>query len=391
VGDRKNLTIAYIVSMPHGLDAWTYREIDALTEDNMGIIIFPIRYASGPYMPKRSWECYRYSKWKVILVQAMLIAGHPGRYLGLLREAVQTHTLADLVLAADFARVIENRGVELIHCVFGDHKLFVGYYCKKMLDMPLSVALYGYDLRVNPNWPMFRRAIKSADTIIANCEFNKNLLEEMLGDETAGRVKVIRHYADIGPWDGEKRISILVVGGFVARKGHDVLFRALSALGSEADGLEVWVAGYDGPIDVVGLAEKCGVEDKVRVFGSVSDEVLKLLYEKCDLFCLPSRTDAQGVSEGLPVALIEAMANAKPVIATRIGGTGELVREILVEENDVLGLARAIKRFKDDRGFRLSSGARNREIVEQEYSRKNVGAMKNLWIEDLRRRLRVAG
>jgi colanic acid/amylovoran biosynthesis glycosyltransferase len=243
------------------------------------------------------------------------------------------------------------------------------------------VALYGYDLKANPNWHLFRKSVQSADTIIVNCEFNKHLLAEIAGSEVGQRANVIRHYAHIRSSQREERISILIVGGFVERKGHSLLFRALKTLGSEINNIEVWVAGYPGPVDVMDLAWEIGVEDKVRMFGCVSDQVLELLYHECDIFCLPSKTDSHGVSEGLPVALIEAMANAKPVIATRIGGIPELVEEMLIDEEDVVGLAKAIKFYIENPDLRKSSGMRNQKIVENKYSRNNVNLMKDLWLK----------
>lgn len=380
-GKRQN--IAHIISMPHGLEAWTFREIEALTEDDINITIFPTRYASGPYMPKQDWDCYRFNKWLVILRQPLWLIRFPALYVSLLFEAIRTGSLRDFLLGFDFAHQMAKRRVEMIHCVFGDHKLFIGYYCKKILKIPLSVALYGYDLRTNPNWSMFRRAIELCDTIIVNCDFNTHLLAEIAGREVGQRAKVIRHYAQIPVNDRCDKTQILIVGGFVERKGHDLLFQAVSALGTEADNIEVWVAGYPGPVDMQQLARDFGVEDKVRIFGSMTDQGLDSLYRQCDIFCLPSRTDSQGVSEGLPVALIEAMAHAKPVIATRLAGIPELVEEILVDEGDVKGLAKALKRFMDDPEFRRSSGARNLEIVKARYSKQNVSAMRELWLESL--------
>jgi glycosyltransferase involved in cell wall biosynthesis len=382
-GKRRN--IAYVVSMREGLNAWTFREIEALMEDDINVSIFPLGYASGPYMPKPDWDCYRFNKWLVILRQPLWLIRHPITYIRLLLEAIRTRSPIDFLLGFDFAQQMAKRRVEMIHCVFGGHKLFVGYYCKKILKTSLSVALYGYDLRDNPNWFMFRRAIQLADTIIVNCDFNKHLLTEIAGSELGQRARVIRHYAQI-PANGRcDTVKILIVGRFAERKGHDLLFQAVSDLGREADNVEVWVAGLPGPVDVQQLAHDFGVEDKVRVFGTITDQGLDFLYQQCDIFCLPSRTDSQGVSEGLPVALIEAMAYAKPVIATRLAGIPELVEEILVEEGNVRDLAKALKRFIDDPELRRSFGARNQEIVKTRYSKLNVSVMRELWLESLRK------
>ncbi len=380
-GEKRN--IAYIVSMPHGLDAWTFREIYALAEDAINVTIFPLRYASGPYMPEQGWDCYRYNKWLVVLRQFLWLIRQPTTYIPLLIESIETRSLIDFLLGFDFAQQMAKRGVEMIHCVFGDHKLFIGYYCKRILGIPLSVALYGYDLRYNPNWSMFRRAMELCDSIIVNCDFNKHLLCEIAGNELGQKARVIRHYAQIPGDNRHDKARILIVGGFVERKGHDLLFQAVSSLGADADDVEVWVAGYPGPVDVRQLAREFGVEDKVRIFGSVTDHGLDFLYRQCDIFCLPSRTNTQGVSEGLPVALIEAMSYAKPVIATRLGGIPELVEEILVDEGDVKGLAKALKRFIDDPELRESSGARNLEIVRARYSKENVSVLRELFLETL--------
>jgi len=380
-GKRRN--IAYIVSMPNGMDAWSFREIEALTESDISIAVFPLKYAPGPYMPKEGWDCYRFNKWLVILRQPLWLIRHPITYARLLLEAIRTHSLIDFLLGFDFAQQMAKRKIEMIHCVFGGHQLLIGYYCSKILKIPLSVALYGYDLRDNPNWSMFRRAVASCDNIVVNCDFHRQLLSQIVGDELGQKAKVIRHYAHIPVNGHSDKVIILIVGRFMERKGHDLLFRAVRALGAEADGIEVWVAGLPGTVDVQQLAYDFGVEDKVRIFGSVTDQALDVLYRQCDIFCLPSRTDSQGVSEGLPVSLIEAMSYAKPVIATRLAGIPELVEEILVDEGDVEGLTKALKRFIDDPELRRSSGARNQEIVRKRYSKQNVSMTRELWLEIL--------
>jgi colanic acid/amylovoran biosynthesis glycosyltransferase len=367
--------------MQKGMDRWTFREIEALAEERIRISIFPTKCETGPYMPKPDWDCYVFKKWLVGLRQAWWLGKSPFTYIRLLFEALRTSSLVDFLLACDFAHHMVKIGVIRIHCVFGDHKLFIGYYCKRILGIPLSVALYGYDLRANPNWRMFRRAVRLCDDIIVNCEFNRHLLEQVAGSEVARDARVIRHYADIPAGNSAGKVKVLIVGGFRERKGHDLLFRAVQSLTEEAGNVEVWVAGYKGPVDVEQLARDFGVADKVRVFGEVSDRVVDLLFEECDIFCLPSRTDKDGVNEGLPVALIEAMAHAKPVITTRLGGIPELVAEILIEEGDVRGLADALKRYVLDPRLRGVAGARNRDVVRARYSKQNITLLRDLFLE----------
>ncbi len=384
MGEGGKLKAAYIVSLNPGLDAWTYREIQVLAEKGIQVTLFPLRFRLGPYMPEPEWDMYRFTWIKVILHQPWRFMCRPLKYLSLLLEALKTHSFTYFLLGNEFSRQMSRRQIDMIHCVFGDHKFFVGYYCKKLLDIPLSVALYGYELRANPNPSMLRKALPAADTIIVNCEYNRQLLSDIAGREVAERAHLVRHFAEIPPPTNHGKVRILIVGGFVARKGHDVLFKAVKALGPAADEVEVWVAGYPGPVDVQQLARHLDVEDKVVVFGSIGDRVLTYLYQNCDIFCLPSKTDNRGINEGLPVALIEAMAYAKPVVATRLGGVPELVEETLVEEGNVIELAKALKRYIGDAALRNEEGMRNRQIVKTRFSGRNVTEMTHLWEKGLR-------
>ncbi len=379
-GQKPN--IAYLISMKHGLDTWTFRELEAL-ENDINVYLFPLRYASGPYMPKAGWYCHRFSRRGIILSQLRGLKNHPAACFRLLAEAIRTRSIVDLLLAFHFSRQMAEHQVDIIHCVYGDHKFFIGYYCKRILHIPLTVALYGYDLRANPNWTLFRQAIHSADQVIVNCDYNKRLLIDAVGNGIQPSVKVIRHYAEIPvvPSPPLETVKILMVGGFSERKGHEVLFRAIRSLGADAANLEVWVVGYPDSVDVEQLARDFQVTDKVVVFGTVSDQGLNYFYQHCDIFCLPSKTDRRGISEGLPVSLIEAMAYGKPVISTRLAGIPELVEQILVEEGDVEGLARAIRCLVDDPALRHSLGDRNKVIVSDRYSKQNALMMRDMFFE----------
>jgi hypothetical protein len=218
VGSRK-LGVAYIVSMKQSMDAWTYREVENLLKTDMHITLFPTKYGSGPYEPKEDWDCYRYNPWLVLMRQPIYLIRRPLAYMSMLFEAFQTRTLVNFLLAADFAHQMVKRKVDVVHCVFGDHKLFIGYYVKKFLGIPLSVALYGHDLTVNPNWSMFKKAVKTANTIVVNCEYNQSLLSELVGNDIAERAQVIRHFASPPSLTQKEKVKVLTVGRFEDRKG----------------------------------------------------------------------------------------------------------------------------------------------------------------------------
>ncbi len=109
-------------------------------------------------------------------------------------------------------------------------------------------------------------------------------------------------------------------------------------------------------------AERLGVSDRV-VFAGYRDDVPALL-AGCDVFCLPS------FAEGLPLVVLEAMAQGKPVVATPVGGTPELVVDgetgILVPPGDPGSLAHALTELLADapRAARMGEAGRARVLAE---------------------------
>jgi len=104
--------------------------------------------------------------------------------------------------------------------------------------------------------------------------------------------------------------------------------------------------------------------NQVRLLGN-RDDVAALLAE-CDVFALSS------VAEGIPLTVLEAMAVGLPVVATDVGGVGEVVIDnmtgTLVAPSDPVALASALDRYVQDVDLRLQHGRSGRERVENQFS-----------------------
>jgi glycosyltransferase involved in cell wall biosynthesis len=142
-------------------------------------------------------------------------------------------------------------------------------------------------------------------------------------------------------------------------KGLDLLLMALAELGERGRGLRLVLCGRDqmkGGLQ--GFARRLGLEDRVVFAGAVPPARLNQLMAGCLFFALPSRRENQ------PLALLEAMAAGKPVVAARVGGVPEIVTDgvdgLLVEPGDVGGLARAMAALVEDAGLRERLGQRAR-------------------------------
>lgn len=365
------MRIGVIATMKRGLEQFVFREMVLLQERGYSIKLLPTKCGPGLYMPRSEWETVAWSPLQVCLSQPYLFLTAPALYLRLLFEALRYGALTDFALAFYFSKHMED--VDVIYSEFGDHKLFVGYFCKRILGKPLAVIIHAYELYQNPNPRMFARALAACDQIITVTNFNRDYLRDHFGIPPE-RVAIVRSSLDMREYKPQEKFAVLIVGFFVERKGHDILFKAVKQLRNP--NIEIWVVGGDGAeqegVDVKQMAKSLEVESQVAFFGKLSGNALNSVYRTCDVFCLPCRTQRNGVAEGFPLVLIEAMAFGKPVITTRHVGIPEVIREMIVEENDVDGLAAAIQATYEKRELRERLGRQNRKIAEEVFSQDNV-------------------
>jgi glycosyltransferase involved in cell wall biosynthesis len=157
------------------------------------------------------------------------------------------------------------------------------------------------------------------------------------------------------------RSLVVAVGNLYPVKDHATLLRALARLPDA----RVAIAGRGAEEQPLRqLAVELGLADRVHLLG-LRDDVGTVLAAG-DVFVQPS------LSEGLPLAVLEAMASGLPVVATRVGGVHEAVADgttgFLVPPGDPAALAAALARVLEspDRGAALGSAGRAR--VEAEFS-----------------------
>jgi glycosyltransferase involved in cell wall biosynthesis len=163
---------------------------------------------------------------------------------------------------------------------------------------------------------------------------------------------------------------VLEVARLAEVKGQRELIRALGGLDAAAV-----LVGRDfeqnGAFErqLAAEAERSGAR---VVFAGYRPDVPALI-EGCDVFCLPSH------AEGLPLVLLEAMSRGKPVVATAVGGTPELVIDgetgLLVAPGDVEALRAALRRLLDDPELGRRLGAAGAERVRESFSAEAAAAV----------------
>jgi glycosyltransferase involved in cell wall biosynthesis len=186
----------------------------------------------------------------------------------------------------------------------------------------------------------------------------------------AGRIEVLYNGVDLDAAEPVRLVDgppvILHVGRLAPVKGQLELIRALATI----DGAHAVLVGRDLERDgayereLEQEAKRLGQEGRVHLVGS-RDDVPGLL-AGCDVLALPSWI------EGLPLVVLEAMAQAKPVVATAVGGTPELVVDgetgLLVPPRDLEALADALRALLADPARMKSLGDAGRRRVEERFS-----------------------
>jgi glycosyltransferase involved in cell wall biosynthesis len=169
----------------------------------------------------------------------------------------------------------------------------------------------------------------------------------------------------VDPAELAPRPTILQVARLAEVKGQRTLLRALAQLDASAVlvGRDIEHAGaYER--ELRDEAHRLGVSDRV-VFAGGRDDVPALL-AACDVFCLPSS------AEGLPIVVLEAMASARPVVASAVGGTPELVDDgvtgLLVPPESPEALASALASLLSDPERARALGEAGRDRVRSEFS-----------------------
>ncbi|NNG23799.1 glycosyltransferase family 4 protein [Telluria aromaticivorans] len=158
---------------------------------------------------------------------------------------------------------------------------------------------------------------------------------------------------------------ILFLGQVEPRKGIYELVEAVALLRERFPQIELAIGGQGELQEVRRRALELDVADRVTELGWVDAARKAQELARAAIFCLPSH------AEGLPMAMLEAMAAGKAIVVTGVGGIPDAVRDggngLLVPPGDVAALAAALARLLGDEGERQRLGEQARATIQQEF------------------------
>jgi colanic acid/amylovoran biosynthesis glycosyltransferase len=167
-------------------------------------------------------------------------------------------------------------------------------------------------------------------------------------------------------------LRLVTVARLVERKGIVNAIRAVADLTRSGVEVEYTIVG-DGPLSavLVHLARELGVAERVRIIGSVSHGAVAAILARSHAMVAPSITASNGDMEGMPVAMLEAMASGLPVVSTVHSGIPELIDDdvtgYLVPEGDVPALAARLESLARDFAASQRVCAAARRLIVQRH------------------------
>lgn len=259
---------------------------------------------------------------------------------------------------------------------FGIPSGAAAWLIRRIYQVPYVVSLRGgdvpgfrpYDFRIYHTLiaPLLRIVWRDASAIAAN---SNGLRELALKFDSRFEISVISNGVNVKSHRFEIRdwtpAHLLSVGRLVHQKGFDLAMRALADL---KDVKWQWKIVGDGPLQPMlrSLADELGILDRVTFTGWQTQEQLIEHYRQANLFVFPSR------HEGMPNAVLEAMANGLPIVASQIAGNEELVVDgvtgMLVPSENVASLREALGESISNAPLRQQMGEASRRRVEEMFT-----------------------
>ncbi|MFV0492250.1 MAG: glycosyltransferase family 4 protein [Pseudorhodobacter sp.] len=247
--------------------------------------------------------------------------------LAMSRHSVRSwpYHLIWLAHACRLSEWMEGCGLTHIHAHFGTNSADIVYLLRLLGGPEYSFTIHGADEADNAKNLNFDRKVRGAKFVVAISSFTRSQLLRHVGPADWNKVKVVHCGLERGFFATQEtpllpRPVLLCIGRLSTEKGHLILLEAFARLAARHPDAQLVLAG-DGDLRALVEARivELGLGGKVTITGWVSSQQVLDLIVDSTILVQPS------LMEGLPVVIMEAMAQRRPVISTFIAGIPELV------------------------------------------------------------------
>lgn len=393
--DPAQRTVAVLMSrFPTVTETFILREMIEMERQSRRVRLVPMIHddppvlheAAKPWLGRALYTSYL--SLPILRANLRTLLQRPLRYLWLLLRLIAgtlhkpgtlIRTLAVFPKSVFLAQELQKEGIPHIHAHYATHPSTMALIIAALSDITFSFTVHAHDIQVDRS--LLRWKLRETKFVRSISDFNKRFLEELYPLETRGKIVVI--HVGIEPElyeDNARKLSaiapgpprILCVAAHRPYKGIPVLIEACRILRNQGITFRCDVVGH-GPMrkELERMIRERGVGDVIRLAGARPQEEVARMMAEATLFVLPSIVASDGQMEGIPVALMEAMASARAVVSTTLSGIPELVEHgvsgLLVPPEDAGALALAMRELLEDPQRAKQMGLRGQQKVRAEF------------------------
>lgn len=383
------LKVAYVIHrFPHLTETFIMREMYWIRQYGVELHIFSLLSPRPTPVHEQAKELLpfvRYSSfisWDVLKAQFRFLQRSPGRYLLALAKTIwSTYREPGVLLRAltifpksvYFAGQMEELGIDHVHAHFVWLEGIAAGIVSDLLGITFTIHPHAFGL-FGRNQRNVRRQLEKASRIVTISGYHRAYIAALCPRIDPYEIEVVHYGLETDRFRPTSRqagagpVRILSVGRLIEKKGHEYLIDACALLIERGLVIQCDIVGT-GPLRraLEARIQQHGLRGRVTLLGALEEARVLELYRRTDIFALPCVVARSGDQDGMPVALIEAMASELPVVSTSVAGIPELVRDgqtgLLVEQRDVSGLADALGRLIADERMRKRLGKQARQTI----------------------------
>jgi glycosyltransferase involved in cell wall biosynthesis len=262
-----------------------------------------------------------------------------------------------------------------LHAHFANTPATVALLAAWLAGCRFSFSGHARDLFAATSPSFLAAKLRRAAFAAVETDYSRRRVLSMLSPDEHHKVLVVRNgiVGSALPAPGDRREDlVLAVARLVPKKGLDLLVEAVARLSERGVPASLELLG-DGPerSRLAELAERHGVSDRVELAGAADRAQVDAALARASVFALPCRRMPDGDEDGLPVAILEALAAGLPVVSTPVAGIPEAVRPehtgVLVPQEDAGALADALERILGDAALRERLGQGGAALVAADF------------------------
>lgn len=341
--------VGYIMSrFPHLPETFILREMCEIERLGWQVVLFPLIIEKPALIHEevKPWltRCHRMPLISIkILAECLWIfIRQPRKFVSILRRVLGDNLASPGVLLRALAlfpksiyaaRVMSEQGVDHIHAHYATYPALTAWIIHQLTGISYSITVHAHDIYVEQS--MLATKLRDARFIIAISEFNREFLVRHLGAWVRNKIHIV--HCGIRPDSYQARVTakstaslgfrLISIGSLQPYKGYVHLIRACALL--KERGIAVVCSIIGGGEEQAELRQeiaRLGLAESVLLLGPKTQHEVAQLLPEADCYVQPSIVTPSGKMEGIPVAIMEAMACGLPVLATEISGVPELVR-----------------------------------------------------------------